>query len=151
MVALLGPSMAIYAADILPRRNLYDGRDLSDQTRTGPFWYTAGVNWAAATALIADTAVASQALAAPLYTGPIARAAGDIDLSLPAGLLVSAAIYLLMMRSRCTRPRRRRTLPSVDSVHLHAAGPDGDSHVGRTFSAFLKAASAAGLSSSRQS
>ena len=40
----------------------------------------------------------------PLYTGPIARAAGDIDLSLPAGLLVSAAIYLLMMRSRRTRP-----------------------------------------------
>jgi hypothetical protein len=78
------------------------------------------------------------------------RAADDIDLSLPVGILVSAAIYLLMMRSRRTRPRRR-TLPSVDSVHLHAAGPDGDSHVGHAFSAFLKAASAAGLSSSRQS
>jgi NCS1 family nucleobase:cation symporter-1 len=37
MVALLGPSMAIYAADILLRRNRYDGRDLSDETRTGPF------------------------------------------------------------------------------------------------------------------
>jgi nucleobase:cation symporter-1, NCS1 family len=41
MVALLGPSMAIYAADILLRRNRYDGRDLSDETRAGPFWYTA--------------------------------------------------------------------------------------------------------------
>jgi len=58
----------------------------------------------------------------PLYTGPIARAADDIDLSLPAGLLVSAAIYLLLM----TRSSR-------------------------AFSAFLKAVSAAGLSSSRQS
>jgi purine-cytosine permease-like protein len=47
MVALLGPSMAIYATDILLRRNRYDGRDLSDQTRTGPFWYTGGVNWPA--------------------------------------------------------------------------------------------------------
>ena len=38
MVALLGPSMAIYAADILLRRNRHDGRDLSDETRTGPYW-----------------------------------------------------------------------------------------------------------------
>ena len=46
MVALLGLSMAIYAADILWRRNRYDDRDLTDETHGGPFWYTAGVNWA---------------------------------------------------------------------------------------------------------
>ena len=74
-----------------------------------------------------------------------------IDLSLPAGLLVSAAIYLLITRSRRTRPPPAPH-PSVRrQCHLHAAGPDGDSHVGHAFSAFLKAASAAGLSSSRQS
>jgi nucleobase:cation symporter-1, NCS1 family len=104
MVALLGPSLAIYATDILLRRNRYDGHALTDQTRTGPFWYTAGVNWAGATALITGTAVASLCLATPLFTGPLARAAGGIDLSLPAGLLVSAAIYLLLM----TRSRRNR-------------------------------------------
>ena len=92
--------MAIYATGILLRRNRYDGRDLSDQTRTGPFWYTAGVNWAGATALIPATAVASLCLATPLFTGPIARAAGGTDLFLPAGLLVSAAVYLLLMRGR---------------------------------------------------
>ena len=86
MVAPLGPSMASYAADILLRRNRYDGRDLSDQTRIGPFWYTAGANWADATALIVGTAVASLCLATPLFTGPIARAVGDTDLSLPVGL-----------------------------------------------------------------
>jgi nucleobase:cation symporter-1, NCS1 family len=58
-----------------------------------------------AAALIAGTAVASQCLATPLFTGPIARAAGGTDLSLPAGLLVSAAVYLLMMRSRRTPAR----------------------------------------------
>lgn len=102
MVALLGPSMAIYATDILLRRNRYDGRDLSDETRTGPFWYTGGVNWAGAAALIAGTAVASLCLATPLFTGPIARAVGGIDLSLPAGLLVSPSVYLLMTRFRRT-------------------------------------------------
>jgi purine-cytosine permease-like protein len=64
--------------------------------------------------IVAGTAVASQCLATPLFTGPIARAVGGTDLSLPAGLLVSAAIYLLMMRSRGTaaaasrRPARQR-------------------------------------------
>lgn len=38
----------------------------------------------------------------PLFTGPIVRAAGGTDLSLPAGLLVSATVYLLIM----TRTRR---------------------------------------------
>lgn len=44
MAALLGPSMAIYAANLLLRRNRDDGRDLSDETGTGPFWCTPGVN-----------------------------------------------------------------------------------------------------------
>lgn len=38
MVALLGLSMATYATEILLRLNRYDGRDLSDETRTGPLW-----------------------------------------------------------------------------------------------------------------
>ena len=112
MVALLGPSMAIYAADILLRRNRYDGRDLSDQTRTGPFWYTAGVNWAGATALIAGTAVASQCLATPFYTGPIARAAGGTDLS-PPGRPPGVGLRLLAHDAfpPYPDPRRRRHAP----------------------------------------
>jgi NCS1 family nucleobase:cation symporter-1 len=100
MVALLGPGIAIYAADILRRRNRYDGPGLSDQTRHGPFWYTAGVNWAGAIALLAGTAVASLCVSTPMYTGPIAQAAGGADLSLPSGMIVAAAVYLAMMRSR---------------------------------------------------
>ena len=46
-------------------------------------------------------------LATSLYTGPVARAAGGADLSLPAGILVSAAVYLVMMRSRRTAALRR--------------------------------------------
>jgi hypothetical protein len=34
-----------------------------------------------------------------LYTGSIARAADGTDLSLPAGILISTSVYLLMRRS----------------------------------------------------
>ncbi len=98
MVALLGPSMAVYAADILWRRNRYNGLELSDESRSGRFWYRGGVNWAGATALVAGTAAASLCLSTSFYTGPVARAAGGADLSLPTGVIVSAGVYLLMMR-----------------------------------------------------
>lgn len=107
MVALMGPSIAIYATDILWRRNRYDGRDLTDESRGSAFWYTGGVNWAGVTALVVATAIASQCVNTQMYTGPIARAAGGTDLSLPAGILVSAAVYIAMMRvHRPTEARR---------------------------------------------
>ncbi|MEU8925287.1 cytosine permease [Kitasatospora sp. NPDC048545] len=43
-VVLLGPSTAIYAVDILLRRNRYDGHALGDESPGSPFWYRAGVN-----------------------------------------------------------------------------------------------------------
>ncbi|WP_037604257.1 purine-cytosine permease family protein [Streptacidiphilus rugosus] len=105
MVALLGPSMAVYAADILWRRNRYDGLQLCDESRGGPFWYRGGVHWAGAIALVTGTAAASLCLSTPLFTGPIASAAGGIDLSLPVGIVVSVALYLaLVRRTATTRP-----------------------------------------------
>lgn len=32
------------------------------------------------------------------YTGPVADALGDVDLALPAGMLVASAVYVLMAR-----------------------------------------------------
>ncbi|WP_067818584.1 purine-cytosine permease family protein [Actinomadura kijaniata] len=100
MVVLLGPSMAVYATDVLWRRNRYDGRALGDETRGGPFWYTGGVNPAGVIALLTGAAVASQCVNTPMYTGAIAKAAGGVDLSLPAGMVISAGLYVLLMRSR---------------------------------------------------
>ncbi|WP_307718001.1 hypothetical protein [Streptomyces sp. V4I23] len=34
-----------------------------------------------------------------LYTGPIAAALGGLDLSLPAGMIVSAVVYAVLMRN----------------------------------------------------
>jgi hypothetical protein len=65
--------------------------DSSGHRRGGPFWYSAGINWVGAIALATGT------VAAPLYTGQIVCAAGGMDLSLPARVLVSAAVYLAVM------------------------------------------------------
>ena len=96
-VVLLGPAMAIYATDVLLRRNRYDGPALMDETPGGPFWYTAGVNPAGAVALAGGVAVAALCVNT-LYTGPIARALGGIDLALPAGMVVAALLYAVLAR-----------------------------------------------------
>ncbi|MEU6118614.1 cytosine permease [Streptomyces sp. NPDC047117] len=102
-VALLGPGMAVYATDIVLRRNRYDGRDLCDESPGSRYWYTAGVNRAGAAALVLATAAAALCVHTPLFTGPVARATGGMDLSLPVGFAVAPLVYVLLTRSRATR------------------------------------------------
>ncbi|MFI0927370.1 purine-cytosine permease family protein [Streptomyces sp. NPDC021012] len=97
IVVLIGPLMAVYATDIVLRRNRYDGRALSDETPGSPFWFTGGVNRAGALSLLAG--VASAALCVnTVYTGPVASALGGIDLSMPVGMVVAAGLYALLGR-----------------------------------------------------
>jgi NCS1 family nucleobase:cation symporter-1 len=96
-VVLLGPSMAIYATDIVLRRARYDGPALTDETPGSPFWYRGGVNRAGAFALLAGTTVAALCVNT-LYTGPIAAALGGMDLALPAGMVVACVCYATAMR-----------------------------------------------------
>ncbi|MCF2531034.1 purine-cytosine permease family protein [Yinghuangia soli] len=96
-VLLLGPSVAIYATDLVLRRNRYDGIALTDETPGSPFWYTAGVNQAGAIALTAGVTAAALC-ANTLYTGPVATALDGIDLSLPVGMAVASALYATLMR-----------------------------------------------------
>ncbi|TXJ74594.1 nitrate reductase [Streptomyces lavendulae] len=104
-VVLLGPSTAVYAVDIVLRRNRYDGPALADETPTGPFWFTAGVNWRGALALCLG--VAASALGVDtVYTGPLAAALGGVDVALPAGLVVSAVAYALLARPDARSGRR---------------------------------------------
>ncbi|MGA5196973.1 purine-cytosine permease family protein [Streptomyces exfoliatus] len=98
IVVLVGPLMAVYATDVLLRRGRYDGPALSDETPGSPFWYTGGVNPAGALALVAGVTAAALCVNT-LYTGPIAAALDGVDLSLPVGMLVSAALYALLMRN----------------------------------------------------
>ncbi|MFI6519890.1 cytosine permease [Spirillospora sp. NPDC050679] len=74
MVVLLGPSIAVYATDILWRRNRYDGPALNDETSGGPYWYAGGVNPAGAIALVTGAVVASQCVNTSMYTGAVSAA-----------------------------------------------------------------------------
>lgn len=102
-VVLLGPAMTVYAMDIWLRRNRYDGPTLMDETPESPYWYAAGVNPAGALALMGGV-TASALCANTLYTGPIARALDGLDLALPAGIAVSASLYILLSRGRLRSP-----------------------------------------------
>ncbi|MFF4710911.1 purine-cytosine permease family protein [Streptomyces eurythermus] len=109
-VLLLGPGTAVYATDILLRRNRYDGPALADESPGGPFWYTAGVNWSGALALSAGV-TASALSVDSVYTGPVAAALGGVDLALPAGLLVASGTYAVLFRRFRTATSRAGRLP----------------------------------------
>ncbi|MFI5770444.1 cytosine permease [Streptomyces sp. NPDC051658] len=112
---------AIYATDILLRRNRYDGRALTDETPGGTYWYTAGVNRAGVTALATGTAAAVLCVSTELYVGPPARAAGGIDLALPVGMVIAATVYALPTRRRHRlRPSNAPPPPSTPFRHTAA-------------------------------
>lgn len=95
-IVLLGPSMAVYATDILIRGNRYDGIALSDETRRSRFWFRAGFSPRGAIALPAGV-VAAALCVDTIYTGPVAALVG-VDLSLPVGMATAAVVYLLCGR-----------------------------------------------------
>ncbi|MFF5285644.1 cytosine permease [Streptomyces sp. 62] len=97
ITVLIGPLMAVFATDVVLRRNRYDGVALSDETPGSTFWFTGGVNWAGAGSLVAGV-VAAALCVNTLYTGPVAAALGGIDLSLPVGMVVSSVLYVVLGR-----------------------------------------------------
>jgi len=114
-VALLAPSLTIYAADILLRRNRYSGHDLHDETPGSPFWFTGGVNWAGVVAQVVGTTVSVLCMDTTLVVGPVARSLGGADLSALAGPVVAAAVYTtatVLARRRATVPRPERVAPA---------------------------------------
>eukprot|EP01042_Synura_sphagnicola_P022979 gene22979-29294_t len=94
--------MAIYATDLVLRRNRYDGAGLGDETPGSPYWYWHGINVAGVVAQLAGTTAALAAIVSKLWTGPIAERFGGTDLSCLTGPLVAGAIYALLMRMACS-------------------------------------------------
>jgi purine-cytosine permease-like protein len=106
-VAILAPVMGVYLADMLWRRNRYDGVALADDSRGSRFWFTGGVHIAGAVAVLVGIGAALLCSATLVYVGPIAALIGGIDLSVPVGLIVPFVVYLAMVRRS---PRSQATL-----------------------------------------
>ncbi|MCW2289060.1 purine-cytosine permease-like protein [Leucobacter luti] len=96
LIIISAPTMAVYVTDILLRRNRYDGDELFDERPGGAFWFWRGVGLAGITAVTAGAGASVLFLSTDIWTGPLAVAAGHLDLSVPAGLLVAAATYVLL-------------------------------------------------------
>lgn len=95
-VSVLGPLVAVYAVDILLRRNRYDGAALADERRGGPYWYRHGVFWPGVVAMVGASTTAVLMANTTLYVGPIALALGGADLSAIVGPILAAALYAVL-------------------------------------------------------
>ncbi|MFD7417014.1 purine-cytosine permease family protein [Kitasatospora purpeofusca] len=105
VVVVTGPVMAVAMTDLVLRRNRYSGPELLAQRRGGPFWYRGGVHWAGFLALAAGALTAGLWVRTTFWTGPIAAATGGVDLSVPAGMTVAAAVYWAATGALGTIPR----------------------------------------------
>lgn len=95
-VAILAPLIAIYAVDILLRRNNYNGIALNNESSSSAFWYSRGIFWPGVIAQVAGTAISLLMINSTLFVGPIAQALNGADLSSIFGPLVGGGLYALL-------------------------------------------------------
>jgi purine-cytosine permease-like protein len=99
LVVVSGPAMAIFVVDVIMRRYDYDGVDLFHDRPGGRYWYSAGWSIPGITALLVGGIATALCLSTSVWSGPIAELTGYIDLSVPVGMLVAAALYAGMLRT----------------------------------------------------
>ena len=100
LLIISAPTMAVYVADIVLRRNRYRGLDLFDERPGEPFWYAGGFGVAGLVSVVAGGVATALFLSTDVWTGPLAVALGTVDLSVPAGMLVSVALYVSLAGRR---------------------------------------------------
>ncbi|WP_313812605.1 cytosine permease [Glutamicibacter sp.] len=92
------PTMAVYVADILLRRNRYDSMQLFEQFPSGKYWFTKGFSIPGIGAVLCGGVATTLFLSTDIWMGPMAALLGGLDLSVPVGLFVSAAAYVLLAK-----------------------------------------------------
>ncbi|MFF2503860.1 purine-cytosine permease family protein [Streptomyces sp. NPDC058067] len=109
VVVVTGPAVGVYVADIWICRNRYDGPQLLDERRGSAFWYDGGVHRAGVGAFLAGALAGVLCVSTSFWTGPVSALLGGANLSLVAGLVVSAVVYAAVGRTRrravITEPR----------------------------------------------
>ncbi|PII85329.1 nitrate reductase [Leucobacter sp. OLJS4] len=92
------PTMAVYVADILLRKRRYDAFELFEESKSGAYWFANGFGVAGLLSAVVGGVATALFLSTDIWVGPLAEAAGGLDLSVPVGLLVSAGLYVLLAR-----------------------------------------------------
>lgn len=105
LIVISAPTMAVYATDVVLRRNRYDGLALFDERPGAAYWFRGGFGAAGLIAVVAGGIAAALCVSTDVWTGPIAVALGFIDLSAPVGVIVSAALYAVLARRGIRRER----------------------------------------------
>ncbi|MGN6762440.1 MAG: purine-cytosine permease family protein [Leifsonia sp.] len=111
-LAVLAPSMAIYAVDIFLRRNRYDGPALQDTTARSRYWFAGGFSVGGFGALLLGTVAASFCLNTTFYVGPVTQALGGADISVFIGAIVGGGIYAAV-EGRRIRAAARAPLSTI--------------------------------------
>ncbi|GAT74083.1 cytosine/purine/uracil/thiamine/allantoin permease family protein [Microbacterium sp. HM58-2] len=96
LLVISAPTMAVYVTDIILRRNRYDGLDLFDERPGGKFWYTGGFSIPGLVSVVLGGIATALFLSTTVWTGPLGAMIGGLDLSVPAGLLVSVVAYVAL-------------------------------------------------------
>jgi nucleobase:cation symporter-1, NCS1 family len=106
MVVWLAPWAGVYTADIWLRKATYNGADLlAPASKTGSI-YAGGFNMSGMVAWIIGVIVASLCTSADLYKSSFAeKFLGGADLSIIAGFIVSAVLYIILARSQINSNR----------------------------------------------
>lgn len=126
------PWLAIMVIGYVTRRGHYLPGDLqvfNRGLRGGNYWFTGGWNVRAMAAWAVGTALGLLCAHVPgLFTGPLSRRLGELDLSAPVSLLGGAACYLVLLWAfpepdAVYGPHGRALLPArrtPSSLHRHA-------------------------------
>ena len=92
------PTMAVYVADILLRKNRYDSMQLFEQFPSGKYWFAKGFSIAGIGAVLCGGIATTLFLSMDIWMGPLAVLLGGIDLSVPVGLIVSVLAYVFLAK-----------------------------------------------------
>ncbi|MFF2371546.1 purine-cytosine permease family protein [Agromyces sp. NPDC058110] len=125
-VTVFGPLVAIYAVDIVLRRNRYDGAALDDARPGSPFWYRGGVFLPGVVAMLVGMTVAVLMANTTLYVGPISAALAGADFSALAGPVLGAGVYALLWLTTdpYRDPAERPAAASAAIIETDAAASD---------------------------
>ncbi len=100
---LAAPWAVIVGIGFVLTRGHYDPDDLQvfNRGRTGGrYWYSGGWSWQATLAWVVGSIVGLLMIQTQLFQGPLANIAGGVDISLIAGSVVAAVLYLALIRGR---------------------------------------------------